>query len=68
LKPERQNGDALHEAVRLQKCDAVFGACRSVKELGILSSSQPSLVMDLPLSQKIKRTTFASIRVTDLGN
>lgn len=61
-----KNGDALHEAVRQQKCDAVFGARRSVWEF--LSSSQPSLVMDLPLSQKIKRTTFASIRVTDLGN
>jgi hypothetical protein len=48
--------------------DAVFGACRSVKELGI-----PVILTTLPCNgfafePGIKRTIFASIRVTDLGN
>jgi hypothetical protein len=38
-----KNGDALHTAVRQQKCDAVFDACRSVKELGI-----PVILTTLP--------------------
>jgi hypothetical protein len=33
-----------------------------------LTSSQSFPVMNLILSQKLKRTTVASIRVTDLGN